>query len=242
MLGSENGHVGVVELLVQRGADVIKADKDGWTPLMLGSENGLVGVVELLVQHGADVNKADKNGWTPLMLGSENGHVNVVEALIEHGASICGTTTDGFTALMLACRNGHVCVAKALLKHNKAIINYTTTTGYTALTFACVTGQLGVVETLISCGADLDRSSTEDLTALMIAISLAEIHALLDRMQEITTQGNRPEHRAPFVLNVNLNQRFEVEKTKYFAHGNITITDRGDDPDTDQSGHDTDSD
>ncbi|GFR78353.1 hypothetical protein ElyMa_003992600, partial [Elysia marginata] len=32
------------------------------------------------------------------------------------------------------------------------------------------------------------------------SVSLTEIHALLDRMQEMTTQGNRTEHRSIWVV------------------------------------------
>ena len=50
------GHERVVDLLLQRGAEVNLQDSDSWTALMYAARYGHERVVELLLQHGADVN------------------------------------------------------------------------------------------------------------------------------------------------------------------------------------------
>ncbi|KAH7124624.1 ankyrin repeat-containing domain protein, partial [Dactylonectria macrodidyma] len=46
---SQNGHVKVVKVLLEKGADVMVAGKDGWTPLHRASQNGHVEIVKALL-------------------------------------------------------------------------------------------------------------------------------------------------------------------------------------------------
>src|SRR3989339_492603 len=56
----------IVELLINKGADVNIANKNGETPLYWTCSNGCKNITELLINKGADVNIANKNGETPL--------------------------------------------------------------------------------------------------------------------------------------------------------------------------------
>ena len=61
MACSSNGHVDVVKVLIQNGADVNAVDKDKWTALAQRmQEAGHVDVVKVLIQNGADVNAVDE--------------------------------------------------------------------------------------------------------------------------------------------------------------------------------------
>ncbi|CAI8053430.1 Ankyrin repeat domain-containing protein 29, partial [Geodia barretti] len=55
MAASQNGHVEVVDKLLQHGATVDLQDKDGDSSLMAASQEGHVEVVDQLLQHGATV-------------------------------------------------------------------------------------------------------------------------------------------------------------------------------------------
>jgi ankyrin repeat protein len=85
---SENGHLGVVEVLLGKGAVVDKARTHGTTTLHVASRNGHLGVVEVLLAKGAEVDKARTNGTTALHTASAEGHVGVVEALLGKGAEV----------------------------------------------------------------------------------------------------------------------------------------------------------
>ena len=65
-----NGQEAVVKALIEGGADVNKADDDGWTPLYTAAANGHEAVVKALIEAGADVNKARDDGWTPLYIAA----------------------------------------------------------------------------------------------------------------------------------------------------------------------------
>jgi ankyrin repeat protein len=61
---SSIGHVEVVKLLLEKGADMTAADNEGWTPLNSASLDGHIEVVKLLLEKGADVTVASNKGCT----------------------------------------------------------------------------------------------------------------------------------------------------------------------------------
>ncbi|XP_041103871.1 ankyrin repeat and SAM domain-containing protein 6-like [Polyodon spathula] len=65
MIAAVNGQLDVVQLLVERNADIDKQDSvHGWTALMQATYHGNKDVVKYLLNQGADVNLRAKNGYT----------------------------------------------------------------------------------------------------------------------------------------------------------------------------------
>jgi Ankyrin repeats (3 copies)/Ankyrin repeat len=85
---AEKGHEAVVELLVEKGAELEAKDKDyGRTPLSWAAEKGHEAVVKLLLDKGAELEAKDYNyGQTPLIWAVEKGREAVVKLLLEKGA------------------------------------------------------------------------------------------------------------------------------------------------------------
>ena len=81
MLASSEGHLEMVKLLVENGADYTNA-------LRLASREGHLEIVKLLIENGANINAKDNDGETALMRASYNGHLEVVKYLIENGADV----------------------------------------------------------------------------------------------------------------------------------------------------------
>ena len=70
-VAAENGHVAVVQALLQAGANVDAArTTDFWTPLHIAAENGHVAVVKTLQGAGADTDAALTDGTTPLHIAA----------------------------------------------------------------------------------------------------------------------------------------------------------------------------
>ena len=64
---AKDGDVNEVKRLLEHGANVLKADDEGVTPLLIASCcNGHLEVVKLLITHGGDVNRASSDGSTPI--------------------------------------------------------------------------------------------------------------------------------------------------------------------------------
>ncbi|WP_010598281.1 ankyrin repeat domain-containing protein [Rickettsiella massiliensis] len=108
-LAAENGHLAVVEALIENGAQVNVQDIFGRTPLHWAAENGHVGVVEKLIENGANVDSKDiSSDKTPLHWAAQNGHLAVIEKLIAHGAQVDIEDKYGRTALDLAEDNSQL--------------------------------------------------------------------------------------------------------------------------------------
>ena len=114
LLASEEGHLEVVRLLCEAGADKDKADEGGFTPLFAASLEGHLEVVRLLCEVGADKDKADQGGSTPLFTVSVQGQLEMVRLLCEAGADKDKVQGNGATALMAASHAGHPEVERLL--------------------------------------------------------------------------------------------------------------------------------
>ena len=72
------GHVRVVGLLIERGADCNQTGK-GLLPLHVVCQNGSLDIVKKLLSAGSAIDSAEwENGFTPLHYACLNNHVEVV--------------------------------------------------------------------------------------------------------------------------------------------------------------------
>jgi ankyrin repeat protein len=86
IIASKNGHVEVVRVLLEGGANVDKIDDFWCTALNYAVHNGHLDVCRLLLDWGA---KGDTVNWwkdTPLLWGARTGHLSVLKLLVERGA------------------------------------------------------------------------------------------------------------------------------------------------------------
>ncbi|PQE16123.1 Ankyrin repeat-containing domain protein [Rutstroemia sp. NJR-2017a BBW] len=143
-----SGHFLVVELLLEKSADLSIADKDGRTPIYSASRNGYLEVVKLLLEKGADLSVANNYGWTPLNVSSDSGHLEVVKLLLEKGADLFTRCNDGWTPLNAASESGYFEVVKLLLEKG-ADLSIANNDGMTALYSASSKGHLQVVKLLL---------------------------------------------------------------------------------------------
>jgi len=80
---AKNGHVDVVEELIQAGANVNFMNNWGKRALVIAAKNGHANVVKKLIQAGAQVNTFDGNGHTALDLAVMLNHVDVARELLQ---------------------------------------------------------------------------------------------------------------------------------------------------------------
>ena len=78
---AEEGHVAVVQLLLQHGANVNSADRDACTPLWWAAARGHITVARLLLNAGADATRRGCEGLTPLEAALDRGFHQVVALL-----------------------------------------------------------------------------------------------------------------------------------------------------------------
>ncbi|GMH77069.1 hypothetical protein TrST_g4088 [Triparma strigata] len=114
MRAALKGHLDVVNLLLERGADVSVEDHHKDTALTIAIAKRHVDVGVSLISAGADKDHKNKFGWTPLMLAAGNGDKTTVQTLIMRGCNVNIDTPAGMTALVVAKARGAEDVVEVL--------------------------------------------------------------------------------------------------------------------------------
>jgi len=160
----------IVQALVQNGANVNAATKDGTTPLM--NALGHSEISSFLLEAGADAKAKTKTGDTILMLAAARDLPEMVKSLVARGSDINAQNDDGETALMYASgavdRVDKPRLVRALLDSG-ARTDLSDRHGSTALVYAVEQQNSGAVEALIQKGADPGRTNQRGESALSIA-------------------------------------------------------------------------
>jgi ankyrin repeat protein len=153
---SSEGHLDVVQALLENGVDVSAKTKDGWTALHVASSEGHLDVVQaLLLAKGVDIDAKTNDGNTALEAASSNGRRDIVEELLEKGADLNAYNRDGWTAFHVASLEGHLDVVQTLLERGADVNAKTADTLSTALHMATRGSHLDIVQALLAKGADV---------------------------------------------------------------------------------------
>ncbi len=179
----KNENLELVELLMDKGADLKACDSSKNTALFAAIESEDPGIVERLLTH--DLQNKDilntpcflKDGTssTPLILAVKTGNEQLVQLCIEKGADI--TATDSFknSALFVAIQSGNREIAKLLIdKSSPELLNkpcYLKNGTSTTLLMQCIEKKdAELAALLIDKGADLFQYDGNGYTALHTAV------------------------------------------------------------------------
>ncbi|RAH65581.1 ankyrin [Aspergillus aculeatinus CBS 121060] len=83
MAAAKGGHLAIVHLLVEAGANLEVQNRSQMTPLMLAAAHGHLQVLQFLMQQGADPTVTQPNGCSALCWAAGRGHVESVRCLLE---------------------------------------------------------------------------------------------------------------------------------------------------------------
>jgi ankyrin repeat protein len=147
MLAASNGHIDVVEALIQAGANINLQDNGGRTALDLALKKNHTAIVDFLLKRVA---AADKES---LIKAAASGNIERVKVLIAAGADVdFQRVINGFTALIYAAQNGYTHIVEALLRAG-ANVNAKNKNGHTALMRAAEKDHPDTVAMLLQYGA-----------------------------------------------------------------------------------------
>tara|TARA_B100001079_G_C16352811_1_gene489082 strand:+ start:178 stop:903 length:726 start_codon:yes stop_codon:yes gene_type:complete len=137
-----NGHVAIVKLLTDRGANLDSADiLRGWTALQIAIVAGKIGVMETLLSNGANVDAKARTGETALHIATQLRNSTLVKILIQHDADL------------------------------NVLATYKTSRGLdgTPLHWATQMGNTNIVDQLVTAGADMNIKNSAGLTPSRVA-------------------------------------------------------------------------
>ncbi|XP_076684261.1 uncharacterized protein LOC143377154 [Andrena cerasifolii] len=143
-----NGDTEIVQMLLDRGANVDAKNVHSKTPLHNAVQSMEAKMISLLLNRGANVDAADKSGVTPLHIAVGKNNKELTTLLLSRGANVEGKGNNARTSRRIAAD---------------------TENGSTPLHLAVMRGNIEITELLLSKGADVNASGHDDITPLHIA-------------------------------------------------------------------------
>ncbi len=102
LFAANNGHLNLLEALVDIGANIEDRSNNWKTPLNWAATWGHFPCVKYLVGAGANISTYDAKGVTPLMAATQKGDVEIVQFLLDQGADPLTKNIFNGTALSIA--------------------------------------------------------------------------------------------------------------------------------------------
>ena len=109
------GHISVVEILLENGANIEAKNLKNQTSLHLTAIKGHFATMKMLIEKGARRDEQDLMGKTAFHLAAREGHLPQVHFLLEAGSPTEMPDKQGKTALHLSAREGNLMVVEYLL-------------------------------------------------------------------------------------------------------------------------------
>ncbi|GAB1312302.1 Ankyrin repeat-containing domain protein [Madurella fahalii] len=166
---ASEGYNDIVEILLEKGADVNAQGGYYGTALQAAASEGDNDIVEILLEKGADVNAQGGEYGTALQAAAFGGDNDIVERLLEKGADVNAQGGYYGTALQAAAFGGYDIVE--ILLEKGADVNAQGGEYGTALQAAASGGDNDIVEILLEKGADVNAQGGRYGTALQAAAS-----------------------------------------------------------------------
>ena len=186
-VAAENGHLQILQLLLEATVDQNAADQHGTTALNFAAFNGHTDIVQLLLEAGADKDSSNELGSTALHSAAWRGHLEVVKLLVEVGCDKDIVDHGGRRPLHRAAQNGHSEVIRYLLDAG-ADKDAAAKAKWTALHFAAVGGHSNVVKLLLEYHADKDAVDSRGKSPLDFALHY-DHHEIVNLLQpQLQTQ------------------------------------------------------
>lgn len=195
-LAAEKGHLDLIRLLVEHGAELEAQNRYGATPLSDAVSNGREAAITLFLELGANPDgggqtqlplgiavsrnmprvvrqllaaKADPNLNNPLLVAAQYNYGETGIALVEGGAKLDAHDYYYRYPLHFAASTGGFDLARALLDKGADINVRDNNNGYTPLHFAVMYGHSLLVELLLERGARTDIISNHGTAPLELA-------------------------------------------------------------------------
>jgi len=196
-LAAEQGHLNVVKLLADNGADINGGEKSAFC---MAAQNGRVDIIKYFYKM-IDVDTAP----TAMQLATISGHLDVVRLLARHGVDIFSEEQSAF---LLAAWNGHADIVKCL--HEMIDIETRQSELKRAFDVAFERGHSDVVKVILQAGVFSDGGSMYQFpfhAAIQQNISADRTKELLKLILKVGHDINEKDHdgRSPLHIAAHCN-------------------------------------
>jgi ankyrin repeat protein len=177
MWAAGSGGAEAVQMMTERGMDVLAVDNSGGTALHAAAYAGHNDIILTLLQNSASIDALDSMQHTGLVRACEMGHAAVVVTLLAGGATSDLRDVDGRTPLHWAALGGFDYICRALIE-NGASVDTADEQGRTALQCAAYGAFIDVMTVLCDAKADVNTVDAEGISALHWASSTGQLEAV----------------------------------------------------------------
>jgi len=132
----------------------------------LAAHNDRDDEVRYMLSRGMDPGTVGPDGTPVLVTAAREGSEKVVDVLLAAGAKVDQANSYGDTALKLAALHGRTSIARKLRARGAQV----ETPGWTPLIYAATGGHDEMVRYLLAEGANINATSPNGTTALMMAV------------------------------------------------------------------------
>lgn len=172
------GPARMIPLLIEFGADPVRPDRFGETPLDLALANKNEDAVEALLKLARQREPLQLAADSAMENAVVRGYTEVARILVERGLDVNGLTRQGSTYLGDASFKQQMSMVRLLLAKG-ANVQLRGRSGGTALHDAALGGRAAVIDLLLVNGANIDeRELDTGATPLMLAASLNQREAV----------------------------------------------------------------
>ncbi len=172
MAAAAFNEVGIIQVLLYKGAQIDAQDPDGDTALHFAALIGNIKPMKVLIDAGADVNTSNHHGWTPLMNSASMGNYECVRILLEKGADVDARSEEGNTSLILLAKSTKPSNIERLKGWKRLLLPW---------------DPLTTLQILLEKGADVNAKNDKGQTAL----SAAEENGVVEFTEMLKRAGAR---------------------------------------------------
>ncbi|KAF7978591.1 hypothetical protein HWV62_45310 [Athelia sp. TMB] len=191
LIASEEGHLEIARLLLDKGANVDIVGGKYSTALQAACARGHLELATLLLDKGANVDVVGGKYGTALQAACARGQLELATLLLDKGADVDAEGGHYGTALQAACARGYLELATLLLDKGADVEVVGGFYG-TALQAACAGGHLELATLLLDKGANVDVVEGKYGTALQAACAGGHLELatlLLDKGANVDVVG-----------------------------------------------------
>ncbi|PAA66278.1 hypothetical protein BOX15_Mlig016846g2 [Macrostomum lignano] len=176
------GHTEVVNLLLDRSANIRRRNKLGMHVVHIAAEQNHCELVKIFINKTKKtlLNDTEKNGMTAVMIAAAKGNGEVVQSLISLGADLKIRDNRKRTVLHVAAESGNERVLDNLIADGpkmRELINERDDRGRMPIHYAVEKGFAGAVEILLAFGASPnDTTDSEEVETVANSATPIAVH------------------------------------------------------------------